>query len=250
MKNYFTARRFGVNVQILLHDLWGIDGYDSVADIPTPGDNGDWTDCNSFLSAIFSIFIENNIIGDVYFDITNEIDNTQYYTRGLDRYLEVWGFTYHRVANEFPQGKSAGPSFGNLPDRDAQDWCSAWTSFTASNQTNASITYDGPFMLNKYGNLDQQVPPGSAWNIAQIERANALGDTYAVVGSDRVRVLAGVRLNTGTWGIVLSGLSAVGLPSSGDLPIRTLRFETGGLYTEVDAPTDLGYYTYYYTDGG
>ncbi|KAJ5391724.1 hypothetical protein N7509_007214 [Penicillium cosmopolitanum] len=98
MKNYFTARRFGANVQILLHDLWGIDGYDSVADIPTPGDNGDWTDYNNFLSAIFSIFIENNVIDGVYFDITNEIDNTQYYTRGLDRYLEIWGLTYHRVA--------------------------------------------------------------------------------------------------------------------------------------------------------
>jgi hypothetical protein len=180
-------------------------------------------------------------------------------------------------------------------DGDLQTSIDAFQVFLA----NASITYDGPFMLNEYGNIDQQVPSGSAWNIAQIERANALGlrsnwrgeyklhdylaniigkahtypnyeisdtdywpcreyqiyqyytlnmtgyrvrsemtedtlgDTYAVVGSDRVRVLAGVRPTTGTWGIVLSGLSAVGLPSSGDLPIRTLKFETGDLYTEL-----------------
>ncbi|KAJ5975758.1 hypothetical protein N7481_009465 [Penicillium waksmanii] len=63
---------------------------------------------------------------------------------------------------------------------------------------------------------------------------DTLGDTYAVAGSDK--------------GIVPSGLSAVGLPSSGDLPIRTLRIETGDLYTETDAPTDLGYYTHSYTD--
>ncbi|KAJ5391725.1 hypothetical protein N7509_007215 [Penicillium cosmopolitanum] len=195
-------------------------------------------------------------------------------------------------------------------DGDLQTSIDAFQVFLA----NATITYDGPFMLNEYGNIDHQVPSGSAWNIAQIERANALGlrsnwrgeyelhdylaniigkadtypnyeisdtnywpcreyqayqyytlnmtgyrvrsemtedtlgDTYAVVGSDRVRVLAGVRPTTGTWGIVLSGLSAVGLPPSGDLPIRTLRFETGDLYTEVDAPTDLGYYTHSYTD--
>jgi hypothetical protein len=41
----------------------------------------------------------------------------------------------------------------------------------------------------------------------------------------------------------LSGLSAVGLPIDGELPIQTWRFESGDLYTEVDAPTDLGYYT-------
>lgn len=39
----------------------------------------------------------------------------------------------------------------------------------------AGITYDGPFMLNEYGNIDQGVPSGTAWNIAQTERANALG---------------------------------------------------------------------------
>lgn len=41
MDNYFTARRFGANVQVLLHDLWGIEEYDTVADIPTQGDGGD-----------------------------------------------------------------------------------------------------------------------------------------------------------------------------------------------------------------
>ncbi|CAG8372669.1 unnamed protein product [Penicillium salamii] len=342
MKNYFTARRFGAPVQIILHDLWGIDGYGSVAEIPTPGDNGDWTSYNNFLSAIFRIFIANNVIDGVYFDITNEIDNTQYYTRGLQRFLDVWGLTHHRVANEFPQGKSAGPSFGNLPDRGAQDWYTGWANFIASNQSvpawmtmhflmadgsldtsinafqgflkSAGVQYDSPFMLNEYGHIDQQIPSTTAWNIAQIERANALGlrsnwrgeyelhdylanilgkphtypnyevsdkdywpcreyqvykyyamnmtghrvrsemtpnalgDNYAVVGDGRVRILAGVRPTTGTWGIVLSGLSAVGLPTSGQLPIQTLRFDNGDLYTRIDHPTDLGYYTHTYTD--
>lgn len=77
---------------------------------------------------------------------------------------------------------------------------------------------------------------------------DTLGDTYAVVGNDRVRILAGVRPTNGTWGIVLSGLSAVGLPTDGELLIQTWRFESGDLYTEIDAPTDLGYYTHSYTD--
>jgi hypothetical protein len=98
MSNYFTARRFGANVQIILHDLWGIDGYDTVADIPTPGDDNDWTSYNDFLSSIFEILIADDVVDGVYFDITNEIDNTQYYGRGIGRFLDVWSLTYHRVA--------------------------------------------------------------------------------------------------------------------------------------------------------
>lgn len=57
-----------------------------------------------------------------------------------------------------------------------------------------------------------------------------------------------MRPTTGTWGIVLSGLSAVRLPTSGQLPVQTLRFDSGDLYTEIDKPTELGYYTHTYTD--
>lgn len=96
--NYHTARKYGANFQVLLHDLWGIDGYANIPSIPTPGDNGDWQPYNDFLSAIFQIFIDNNVIEAVYFDITNEIDNTQYYGRGMERYFDVWGLTFHRIA--------------------------------------------------------------------------------------------------------------------------------------------------------
>ncbi|OQD82268.1 hypothetical protein PENANT_c022G05831 [Penicillium antarcticum] len=47
---------------VLLHDLWGIDGYSSAAEIPTPGHNGDWTSYNNFLSSIFKIFTGQNVI--------------------------------------------------------------------------------------------------------------------------------------------------------------------------------------------
>lgn len=38
------------------------------------------------------------MIDGVYFDISNEIDNTEFYGRGMDRYFDVWGLTFHRVA--------------------------------------------------------------------------------------------------------------------------------------------------------
>lgn len=53
-------------------------------------------------------------------------------------------------------------------------------------------------------------------------------DVYATVGSDGVvRVLCGVRINTGTWYITIDNLSSAGLPTSGTLNIQTWGFPGG-----------------------
>jgi hypothetical protein len=49
-------------------------------------------------------------------------------------------------------------------------------------------------------------------------------DVYATVGGGKVRVLCGVRLNTGTWYITIDKLSAVGLPTTGTVNIQTWGF--------------------------
>ncbi|KAF8864063.1 glycoside hydrolase [Acephala macrosclerotiorum] len=71
-------------------------------------------------------------------------------------------------------------------------------------------------------------------------------DTYATVGTDKVRVLTGVRPSTtGTWAITIENISAVGLGTSGTLDIHTWGFPgAGGHFGEVDAPTDLGWYSH------
>jgi len=68
-------------------------------------------------------------------------------------------------------------------------------------------------------------------------------DTYATVGADGiVRVLAGVRIMTGTWYVSVGNLSAVGLPEAGTLDIHTWGFPVAAdvHYGEVDGPNDLG----------
>nr|POE85119.1 hypothetical protein CFP56_68688 [Quercus suber] len=74
-----------------------------------------------------------------------------------------------------------------------------------------------------------------------------LMDVYATVGTDNVRVLTGVRLQIGTWYITINKLSAIGLPTSGNLNIHTWGFVDKGHYGEVDAPTDRGYYSHPYS---
>jgi hypothetical protein len=68
-------------------------------------------------------------------------------------------------------------------------------------------------------------------------------DTYTTVGKDLVRILTGVRVESGTWQITVDDLSEVGLPVNGTLNIHTWGFpQTGGYYGEVDYPSDLGWY--------
>lgn len=80
---------------------------------------------------------------------------------------------------------------------------------------------------------------------------DTLGDTFAVINpvDRRVRILAGTRPVTGTWSIRVNGLSAVGLPAEGQLPIQTWRFNSAQyIYDPVSGPDDLGYYTHEYSD--
>ena len=72
-------------------------------------------------------------------------------------------------------------------------------------------------------------------------------DTYATVGTDMVRILTGVRIQTGTWQITVDNLSAVGLATSGTLNIHTWGFYTNGYYAEVDGPADLGWVEHTYS---
>lgn len=75
-------------------------------------------------------------------------------------------------------------------------------------------------------------------------------DVFATLGSDRkVRVLAGVRAQTGTWEIELRNLVALGLPVSGSLTIQTLGFDDPGLRSVVTTPRSRGTYTHTYSGG-
>lgn len=72
-------------------------------------------------------------------------------------------------------------------------------------------------------------------------------DAYATVG-DKVRILTGVRVQTGTWALTIKNLSAAGLPSSGNLAIQTWGFTYVIPETELDAPTNRGIATHPYSN--
>jgi hypothetical protein len=84
--------------------------------------------------------------------------------------------------------------------------------------------------------------------VATTSSADNKFDVYATRGSaaNTVKVLASTRVNSGTYDIKVTGLSAVG--KSGSVSIRTYRFDYDGLYGQVGAPVDLGVYTHAITN--
>ncbi|KAF2020393.1 glycoside hydrolase family 39 protein [Aaosphaeria arxii CBS 175.79] len=107
---------------------------------------------------------------------------------------------------------------------------------------------------------DPQLPyhPNGDWQALKYYKTNMTGhrvatsgsndrklDVYATVG-DKVRVLAGVRVREGTWGLTVKNLDAVGLPASGQIGIQTWGFTYVIPETLLLRPSDRGVITYSY----
>jgi len=90
----------------------------------------------------------------------------------------------------------------------------------------------------------------TGYRVSTTTSADGLLDAYATVGTDKVRVIVGVRQETGTWDLTLNGLDSIGLGTSGTVTVQTWGFpDTGGHFGEVDAPTNLGLVDHTFTGG-
>ncbi|MFI7432325.1 RICIN domain-containing protein [Micromonospora haikouensis] len=213
---------------ILPHDLWGADG----AGISRfPGDNGNWTDYDNFLT---------RLIGDVraagltvQWDIWNEPNITIFWNRPISQYLELWRRTYQRLRSEFPNQLIVGPSCACVPSTNHAFW-NQYLDFVRSTNTvpdivswhslpgdpvanvaaaNATldprgIAHPRPYQINEYGATDEQNPADGAWYIARLERARADGlranwagggNLHNDLGNLLVRNSAGQHQPKGEW---------------------------------------------------
>jgi hypothetical protein len=65
-------------------------------------------------------------------------------------------------------------------------------------------------------------------------------DTYATIGYDKVRIIAGVRLTTGNYSIEVSNLDAVHLPPQRRLSLKTWVFVGTSVWDIITSPVDGG----------
>jgi hypothetical protein len=212
---------------ILPHDLWGADGS---AISRFPGDNGNWTDYDSFLTRLISDVRAAGIT--VQWDIWNEPNLGLFWNRSQAQYFELWRRTYQRLRTEFPTHLLVGPSCACVPT--TSGWWTQYLDFVKANNVvpdiiswhslpgdpvanvntanttlnSRGIAHPRPYQINEYGSPSEQNPGDGSWYIARLERAGADGlranwastaNLHNDLGNLLTRNSAGVHLPKGEW---------------------------------------------------
>ncbi|KAH8837840.1 hypothetical protein MCOR27_007231 [Pyricularia oryzae] len=102
------------------------------------------------------------------------------------------------------------------------------------NATTGSYSPNGEWYLYKY------YADMVGERVATAASADAKSDVFAVVEGSGAKILAGTRTVQGTYEVVVSGLSRLGLPTEGSVQVRTHRFDWAGAKVDVGEPVDLG----------
>lgn len=87
LSNYRTARANGGDFIMLVHDIWGADG-GSVSKFP--GDNGDWSETDKYLTQLVSDIQKNSMLDGLVLDLWNEPDIDIFWNRTWDQYLAYY----------------------------------------------------------------------------------------------------------------------------------------------------------------
>jgi hypothetical protein len=188
------TRALGGEFIILPHDLWGADGF---AISRFPGDNGNWSDYDAFLTRLIDDVRATGV--PVQWDIWNEPNLTLFWNRPQSQYFELWRRTYQRIRAAFPSHLIVGPSMAGVPSTGG--WWVQYLDFVRANNVvpdiiswhslpgdpvanvaTANSTLDSrgiphprPYQINEYGASNEQNPGDGSWYIARLERAGADG---------------------------------------------------------------------------
>src|SRR3954466_12142666 len=188
------TRSLGGEFVLLVHDLWGADGY-SISRFP--GDNGNWSDYDAFLTRLINDVRATG--APVQWDIWNEPNLNIFWNRTQSQYFEMWRRGYQRIRAAFPDQLIVGPSMAGVPSNggwwtqyldyvkannvvpDVFSWHSlpgdpVSNAATANTTLNArGIAHPRPYQINEYGASNEQNPGDGSWYIARLERAGADG---------------------------------------------------------------------------
>jgi hypothetical protein len=195
LAQYKRTVALGGTFVLLPHDLWGADGTTTQG---WPGDNGDWTQFDNFVTQLINDVRANNMT--VQWDLWNEPDGSGFWKPSQSQYLQMWSRFYARVRAAFPNQLIVGPSIAGQPNSSNTWWTTYLTYVKANNvapdiyswhdepgdpatdvgRANSTIAAAGltntrPYQINEYATLSMQSPGGGAWFIGRLERAGADG---------------------------------------------------------------------------
>lgn len=224
---------------------------------------------NSWWTTWLRQIASNGTVPDLYTyhlegGLTDTTNDPQYTNSSLRALLKQYGLPERQVfANEYAESSEMVPGgyiwwISRLERYDFLGMLGNWLGGTMlhdlfgglltkkSNRANYAATdyvAAAGYPVYKYYNL----------NMTGL-RANTTGskdrwlDTYATIGSDKVRVLAGVKVQTGTWAVSIQGLGAVGY-TSGSVSVQTYSFDGQSTTTIAGDPTSHGTTDYPITNG-
>jgi hypothetical protein len=189
------TRSLGGEFILLVHDLWGADGYPISR---FPGDNGNWTDYDNFLTRLISDVRATG--APVQWDLWNEPNISLFWNRPQSQYFELWRRTYQRVRAAFGSQLIVGPSLAGVPTTSSGWWTQyldyvrannvvpdivSWHALPSDPVANVAaanssldargIAHPRPYQINEYAASNEQNPGDGSWYIARLERAGADG---------------------------------------------------------------------------
>ncbi|WP_069768009.1 RICIN domain-containing protein [Streptomyces sp. LUP30] len=195
LAQYKRTVALGGTFVLLPHDLWGADATTSQG---WPGDNGDWTLFDAFVTQLLNDVRANGMT--VQWDLWNEPDGRNFWGPSQARYLQMWSRFYARVRAAFPHQLIVGPSIAGQPNS-SNTWWTTYLNYVKANDVApdiyswhdepgdpvtdvgradstlaaAGLTNTRPYQINEYATSSMQSPGGGAWFIGRLERAGADG---------------------------------------------------------------------------
>ncbi|OIJ91852.1 RICIN domain-containing protein [Streptomyces monashensis] len=195
LAQYKRTVALGGTFVLLPHDLWGADGTTNQG---WPGDNGDWTQFDNFVTQLINDVKANNMT--VEWDLWNEPDGAGFWKPSQAQYLQMWSRFYARVRTAFPGQLIVGPSTASQPNS-SNTWWTAYLNYVKANnvapdiyswhdepgdpatdvgRVNSVLSAAGlprtrPYQINEYATPSMQSPGGGAWFVGRLERAGADG---------------------------------------------------------------------------
>ncbi|WP_416979725.1 RICIN domain-containing protein [Streptomyces sp. T028] len=197
LAQYKRTAALGGTFVLLPHDLWGADGTTNQG---WPGDNGDWTKFDAFVTQLVNDVRANNMT--VQWDLWNEpdLEGGVFWGASQAQYLQMWSRFHARVRAAFPNQLIVGPSTAHQPNSSNAWWTTYLNHVKANNvapdiyswhdepgdpatdvgRANSTLAAAGlvntrPYQINEYATLSMQSPGGGAWFIGRLERAGADG---------------------------------------------------------------------------
>ncbi|KAH9821489.1 glycoside hydrolase superfamily [Melampsora americana] len=199
--NYATTKAHGGTFILILAALWGADGTQPT-NAAYPGDNDKWDEWEKFLARVLEDLETNKMTKNLIIDIWNEPEYKKvFWNREQDQYLQMWKKAFSACRKKMKFVPISGPSTSGEP-LESNTWWQNWAEFVAkhkcvpdqyswhmegggsdlqrSTRGLAAIKKkydlpDRPLNINEYAIFNEQVPAGSAWWIAQLERVDAYG---------------------------------------------------------------------------